>query len=89
MKKIHGMRNDTTYLTTRGTTGDADGITIVDDDIMEIFEDAEEYPLIDLKDVEIRAYEDMEDWISHNAPNTSIDDYFYSVVGCQYILLWG
>jgi len=88
MKKIHGMRNDTTYLTTRGSAGDADGITIVDDNIMEIFEDAEEYKLRDLEEVESRAYDDMVDWISHNAPNTSIDDYLYSVVDCQYILLW-
>ena len=87
-----GMMNDVTYVTTRGTTGDADGIVAIDQDYIDAIEldFTKIIPLRDLEEIDGDAYLDMVDYIHNHAPNTTVEEYFTIINGDEntYILAW-
>jgi hypothetical protein len=85
---LEGMMNDTTYVTTRGTMGDAEGVTIVDEEMIKYYENCEVVKLADLKEINDEAYEDINYFIKRQCPGTSENDYYVIINGCEYMLAW-
>jgi hypothetical protein len=85
---LAGMINDKTYTTTRGTVGDADGITTIDDEIVERYAYCEVVKLLSLKDINEKAYDDIIDFIKKECPGTSENDYYVIIDNCEYMLAW-
>lgn len=85
---LTGMRNDTTYVTTRGTYGDGDGTVTVDEDLIESFEYADVFKLKDLIDIRKDAYDDIIDYVSRVDKNFEINDYYVLIEDNQYLLAW-
>lgn len=78
------------YCTTRGTVGDADGLVVINDDIMAQFEDATIVKLSQLQLAQPDAYEDcVEYW--QNTPDFAgftEEDFKVFIKDNQYLLVW-
>ena len=78
------------YCTTRGTVGDADGLVVINDDIMAQFEDATIVKLSQLQLASPDAYQDcVEYW--QNTPDFAgftEDDFYVLVRGNHCLLVW-
>lgn len=78
------------YVTTRGTVGDADGVTTVDCNLIDNFEFAEVTELYELIDINFKAYRDCMDYWQHDPALSlcSIDDFYVIYQDDQYLLVW-
>ncbi len=85
---LSGMEGQSTYCTTRGTMGDADGIAKVDTDLMEDFSDAKVYTLPEIKEVNEKAYEDIKDWTAQECPNVEESEFYVLQKDTQYLTAW-
>jgi len=83
---LEEMIGQTTYMTTRGTTGDADGLLTIDQDIIDEFEYAEVINLSDLSDINVLASDDIVDYI--NKYIQTVKDFFVIYYDTQFILAW-
>ena len=80
------MAGQTTYQTTRGTTGDADGLIVVDRDIIDEFGSAKAIPVNQLQNQ--RAKGDIMSYIASNLPDVDISDLYVAEVDNTFLLLW-
>jgi hypothetical protein len=78
------------YCTTRGTTGDADGMLKVDKDTTFNYADASVCTLAQLKKINKIAYEDCVDYINNDPILASWDKDDFLVIhqDCDYLLVW-
>jgi len=91
---LENLNGETLYVTTRGTMGDADGMTKIDDDLINDFAGAEVLKLSDGKSgfENERAYEDIVDeldrYLDKDAKNNNYEDYYVIYKDNQYLLAW-
>ncbi len=89
-KFLENLRGVQVYCTTRGTVGDADGLVIVDDDIIASFKDATISSLSQLKLASPDAYQDCMDYWQ-NTPDFAgftEEDFKVFIKDNQYLLVW-
>lgn len=85
---LEGMINDVTCVTTRGTMGDADGLVVVDAELVSDFSDAKVVSLKELKSIKELAYEDLKNFVRIYCVDIFKDDFFVAIKDCQYLLIW-
>jgi hypothetical protein len=78
------------FSTTRGTTGDAAGMLLVDEDCIDLFKNADVCSLPELKNINAIAYEDCVDYIDGDPVLSSWDkdDFLVIYQDCIYLLVW-
>jgi len=80
------MSGQTTYQTTRGTTGDADGLIVVNQDIINEFGSAKAIPVNQLRNQLAKG--DIMSYITSNLPDVDISDLYVAEVDNTFLLLW-
>jgi len=80
------MAGQTTYQTTRGTTGDADGFIVVNQDIINEFGSAKAIPVNQLRNQQAKG--DIMSYITSNLPDVDISDLYVAEVDNTFLLLW-
>lgn len=78
------------YATTRGTSGDNDGLLRINKDVIEEFENACVCTLLELKDINAMAYSDCKDY-KDNDPmlqNVTDEEIFIVLQNDDYIITW-
>jgi hypothetical protein len=84
---LKSMVNDTTIVTTRGTTGDASCEIVIDQDIIDEFCDCALNDVDDFTDKDVRG--DFDDYLKAcGCPLSDDAEYFYLTKNNQNILLW-
>jgi hypothetical protein len=80
------MAGQTTYQTTRGTTGDADGKITISPDVINEFGSARAIPVGQMANKTAQA--DMYDYICDNLAEVDLDDLYVAEVDNTFLLLW-
>ena len=80
------MSGQTTYQTTRGTSGDADGFIVVNQDIINEFGSAKAIPVNQLRNQLAKG--DVMSYITSNLPDVDISDLYVAEVDNTFLLLW-
>ena len=78
------------FTTTRGTTGDASGLLLVDGFVIDLYEYADVCPLRELKNINDIAYEDCIDYIDGDPvlSRWDKDDFLVIYYVMDYLLAW-
>lgn len=93
-KLLDNIEGESIYITTRGTMGDADGYSKIDQDLIAEFADADVIKLSDGSDgfENERAYDDILDeldkHLDKDAKKNNYDGYYVIYQDNQYLLAW-
>ena len=89
-KFLENLMGVQVYCTTRGTVGDADGLVVINDDIMAQFEDATIVNLSHLQLAQPDAYEDCMDYWQNRMCFAGFreEDFKVFIKDNQYLLVW-
>ena len=89
-KILTALEGHQIFSTTRGTTGDAQGMLLVDEYCIDLFKNADVCSLPELKNINAIAYEDCVDYIDGDPDLSSWDknDLLVIYQDCIYLLVW-
>ena len=89
-KILTALEGQRIFSTTRGTTGDAQGMLLVDEYCIDLFKNADVCTLAELKRINAIAYADCVDYINNDPILSSWDkdDFLVIYQDCDYLLVW-
>ena len=89
-KILTALEGQRIFSTTRGTTGDAQGMLLVDENAIKYLKNASVCTLAELKRINAIAYEDCVNYIDGDPmlSNWDKDDFLVIYQDCNYLLVW-
>jgi len=87
---LTALRGHKVFSTTRGTTGDAAGMLLVDENAIKNLKNASVCTLHELREINALAYADCVDYINNDPILSSWDkdDFLVIYQDCDYLLVW-
>jgi hypothetical protein len=89
-KILTALEGHQIFSTTRGTTGDAQGMLLVDENAIKNLKNASVCTLHELREINALAYADCVDYINNDPILSSWDkdDFLVIYQDCDYLLVW-